>query len=88
MENMTSYDFRYRFRKGTIFLLKFVSQLPEAQKNMAFMSLNGPTDGITDFGIAQAKHCNLAFCSFLPQMAGSTTFFDGARNNLWCKWLD
>jgi len=38
MENMTFYGFRYRFRKGTIFLLKFASQLPEAQKNMAFMS--------------------------------------------------
>jgi len=22
-------------------------------------------DGITDFGIAQAKHCNLVFCSFV-----------------------
>jgi len=25
-------------------------------------------DGITDFGIAQAKHCNLVFCSFVLQL--------------------
>jgi len=25
-------------------------------------------DGITDFGIALAKHCNLAFCSFVLQI--------------------
>jgi len=28
------------------------------------MMIKRPTDGITDFGIAPAKHCNLAFCSF------------------------
>jgi len=32
---------------------------------MTFMTLNGPTDGITDIGIALAKLCNLAFCSFV-----------------------
>jgi len=34
MENMTSYDynFRYRLRRGAIFVLKFVSCLPQAQK--------------------------------------------------------
>jgi len=25
-------------------------------------------DGITDFGIAQAKHCNLVFCSFVLRL--------------------
>jgi len=25
-------------------------------------------DGITDFGIAQAKHCNLVFCSFVLEI--------------------
>jgi len=25
-------------------------------------------NGITDFGIAQAKHCDLVFCSFLLQI--------------------
>jgi len=25
-------------------------------------------DGIADFGIALAKHCNLAFCSFVLQI--------------------
>jgi len=25
-------------------------------------------EGITDFGIALAKHCNLAFCSFVLQL--------------------
>jgi len=25
-------------------------------------------DGVADFGIALAKHCNLAFCSFVLQL--------------------
>jgi len=37
---------------------------------MTFMTLglNGPTDGITDFGIALAKHCNLVCCSIFLQI--------------------
>ena len=50
------------------------------------MTLNGPTDGIKDFGIAQAKQCNLVFCSFVLQIDLSKTFSDGPRNNMWCKW--
>jgi len=46
------------------------------------------TDGIIDFGIALAKHGNLAFCSFVLQIDWSKTFSDGTRNNMWCKWLD
>ena len=45
-------------------------------------------DGITDFGIAQAKHCNLVFCSFVLEIDWSKTFSDGPSNNMWCKWLD
>jgi len=52
---------------------------------MTFMTLNGPTDGIKDFGIAQAKQCNLVFCSFVLQIDLSKTFSDGPRNNMWCK---
>jgi len=44
-----------------------------------------PADGITDFGIAQAKHCNFAFCSFALQIDWSKTF---SPNNMRCKWLD
>jgi len=51
---------------------------------MAFLTLNGPTEGIPDFGIAQAKHCNLAFCSFVLQIDWSKTFSDRTRNNMWC----
>ena len=45
-------------------------------------------DGITDFGIAQTKHCNLIFCSFVLQIDWSKSFSDGPSNNMWCKWLD
>jgi len=48
--------------------------LPEAHKNMNFMTLNGPTDGITDFGIAPAKHCNLAFCSLFYKSTDQKPF--------------
>jgi len=65
----------------------FDSCLKQA-KNTTFMTLNGPTDGITDFGITQAKHCNLASCSFVLQIDWSKTFSDGTRNNMRCKWLD
>ena len=40
-------------------------------------------DSITDFGIALAKRCNLAFCSFVLQTDWSKTFSDGTRNNQW-----
>ena len=33
-----------------------------------------PPDGITDFGIALAKHCSLAFCSFFLQIADQKPF--------------
>jgi len=55
---------------------------------MNFMTLNGPTDGITDFGIALAKHCNLVFCSFVVQIDWSKNFSDGTCSNMWCEWLD
>ena len=42
-------------------------------------------DDITDFCIALAKHCNLAFCSFVLQINWSKTFSDGTRNNMWYK---
>jgi len=42
-------------------------------------------DGITDFGIALAKHCNLVFCSFVLQIDWSKTFSDGSRNNMCCN---
>ena len=45
-------------------------------------------DGIADFGIAQAKHCNLIFCSFVLQIDWSKTISDGPSNNIWCKWFD
>ena len=45
-------------------------------------------DGITNSGIALAKHCNLAFCSFVLQIDWSKTFSDGTRNSMWCKLLD
>jgi len=52
------------------------------------MTLNGCTDGITDFGIALAyKHCNLSFCSFVPQIDWSKTFFGGTRSNIRYKRL-
>jgi len=52
---------------GVRFLFENSFQLPEARKKN--MTLNGPIDGITDFGIALAyKHCSLAFCSFLLQI--------------------
>jgi len=35
---------------------------------MTFITLNGPEVGITDIGIVLAKHCNLAFCSFVLQI--------------------
>jgi len=44
--------------------------------------------GITDFGIALAKHYNLALCSFVLQIDWSKTFSEATRNNMWCKWLD
>jgi len=52
------------------------------------MTLNGPIDGIIDFGIALAKHCNLVFCSLVLQIYWSKTFSDWTHNNMWCKWLD
>jgi len=55
---------------------------------MTFIALNGPTDGITDFGIALATHCNLVVCSFVLQIDWSKTFSDRTRNNMWWKWLD
>jgi len=39
-------------------------------------------DGITDFSIALAKHCNLVFYSFVLQIDWSKTFADGTRNNM------
>jgi len=45
-------------------------------------------DGITNFGIPLANHCNLVLCSFVQQIDQSKTFSDGPRNNMWCKWLD
>jgi len=49
---------------------------------MTFTTLNVPTDGVTDFGSSLAKHCNLAFCSFVLQIDWSKTFSDGTRNNM------
>jgi len=50
------------------------------------MTLNGPIDGISDFGIALAyKHCDLAFCSYILQTDWTKTFSDGTNNNMWCK---
>jgi len=39
------------------------------------MNLNDPTDGITDFGIALAEHCNLVFCSFVLEIDWSKKTF-------------
>jgi len=55
---------------------------------MTFMTLNGPTDGSIDFGIALAKRCNLVFCSIVLQIHRSRTFSDETRNNMWCNWFD
>ena len=66
--------------------------LANTAKILRFFSLEtlpfSAPDGIKEFGIALAKHCNLAFCSFVLQIDWSKTFSDGIRNNLWCKWLD
>jgi len=49
-------------------------------------------DGITDFGIALAKHCNLAFCFFVLQINWSKTFFDRTKQNglskFICSWCN
>jgi len=42
-------------------------------------------DGITDFGIALPKHCNLVCCSFVLQIDWWKNFSDGPRNNMWCN---
>jgi len=34
-------------------------------KRCQILALFIAPDGITDFGIAQAKHCNFVFCSFV-----------------------
>ena len=60
--------------------------LADTARFLHFFSLEtlpfwGP-DGIADFGIAQAKHCNLAFCSFVLQIEWSETISDGPSNNM------
>jgi len=72
-----------RFSRGvsanTARFLRFFSL-----ETLTFLSV----DGITDFGIALAKHCNLIFCSFVLQIDWSKTCSDGPRNNICCKWHD
>jgi len=80
---LKSFAGKKRFSRGvsanTARFLRFFSL-----EILAFLS----ADGIADFGIALAKHCNLIFCSFVLQIDWSQTFSGGPRNNMWCEWLD
>jgi len=51
------------------------------------MTLNDRADGITDFGIALAQHCNLVSALSFYKSIDQKTFSDERRNNMWCKWL-
>jgi len=51
---------------------------------LAFLSV----DGITDFGIALAKHCNLIFCSSVLQIDWSKPVLTDHAITLCWKWLD
>jgi len=67
MENIPFYDFitfvtnilgvRLLFGNSYHSCLKLI-------KNMIFKTSNLPTDGITDFGMALAEHCNFRFLLF------------------------
>jgi len=73
---------------GVQFLFENSFQLPEAQKRN--MTLNGRIDGTTDFGIALTYSINTAFSVLLFRSTNQLmkTVSGGARNNMWCKWLD